>query len=80
MITGAWCTCGYQLDVRPGRAGIRRGTGRGGFGFGTSPPAPPGVRRTIDTVLELETDGDDKEGVGVVFGRPRMKERAVGLP
>ena len=41
-----------------------------GFGFGTSPPAPPGVRRTIDTVLELETDDDDKEGVGVVFGRP----------
>jgi len=31
--------------------------------------------RTIESVLELETDGDDKEGVGVVFGRPRMKER-----
>lgn len=43
----------------------------GGVGFGTSPPAPPGVRRTIDTVLELETDDDDvKEGVGVVFERP----------
>jgi len=36
----------------------------------------PGVRRTIDTVLELETD-DAKEGVGVVFKRPRGRPQWV---